>query len=280
MDQTPDILKTILRRKREEIAERRALQPESELRARVRDLPPTRGFAAALDRRIAEGGAAVIAEIKRASPSKGLLRSEFDPPAIARAYAEAGAACLSVLTDVDFFQGSDAHLQAARAACPLPVLRKDFTIDPYQVYEARAIGADAILLIAACLSDETLAELNALAQSLGLDVLIEVHDAEELARALRVPGRLIGINNRNLHTFEVSLKTTLDLLPKIPPGRLVVTESGIGGPADIALMRAHGVHAFLIGETLMRAPDPGAELRRLLGGDGAVISPNEPALDN
>lgn len=264
MDQTPDILKTILRRKREEIAERKARCPEAELRSIAADLPPTRGFAESLAQRIRQGEAAVIAEIKKASPSKGLLRSDFDPPAIARAYAAAGAACLSVLTDVDFFQGSDADLQAARAACSLPVLRKDFTTDPYQVYEARAIGADAILLIAACLSDEALSELNALAQSLGLDVLIEVHDAEELARALRVPGRLIGINNRNLHTFEVSLQTTLDLLPEIPPGRLVVTESGISGPADIALMRAHGVHAFLIGETLMRAPDPGAELRRLL----------------
>ncbi|QIK37036.1 indole-3-glycerol phosphate synthase TrpC [Caldichromatium japonicum] len=260
MAETPDILKTILRRKQEEIAERRLRCPEAQLRAILDNADPTRGFADALKRRVDAGEPAVIAEIKKASPSKGLLRADFAPPAIAHAYAQAGAACLSVLTDRDFFQGSDADLQAARGACTLPVIRKDFIIDPYQVYEARAIGADAILLIAACLDDARLAELNAFAQGLGLDVLLEVHDANELERALALPGRLIGINNRNLHTFEVSLKTTLDLLPRIPADRLVVTESGITSPADVAQMRAHGVNAFLVGETFMRAADPGLAL--------------------
>ncbi len=263
MNKTPDILKTILQRKREEVAERRLSQPQTELVALLASIGPTRGFAAALRRRVAAGEPAVIAEIKRASPSKGPLRPDLDPPAIARAYAEAGAACLSVLTDRDFFQGSEADLKAARAACPLPVLRKDFIIDPYQVYEARAIGADAILLIVACLDDTQLAELNGLAQELGLDVLIEVHDATELDRALRVPGHLIGVNNRNLHNFEVSLEITLGLVGRIPPERLLVAESGITSPADVALLRAHGVNAFLVGEALMRAPDPRLALAQL-----------------
>jgi indole-3-glycerol phosphate synthase len=234
-----------------------------ELKARVADAPPLRGFADALARRIATGEPAVIAEIKRASPSKGVLREDFRPAEIAASYAGGGAACLSVLTDVDFFQGSDAYLQEARAACDLPVIRKDFIIDPYQVVEARAIGADGVLLIAACLHDRRLADLSALAQDLGLDVLVEVHDAAELGRALAVPGRLIGINNRNLRTFEVSLDTTLGLLDSVPLDRILVTESGVLGADDVALMRGRGIHAFLVGEAFMRAPDPGAELRRL-----------------
>jgi indole-3-glycerol phosphate synthase len=213
--------------------------------------------------RIAAGRAAVIAEIKRASPSKGLLRPDFDPVDIARSYERGGATCLSVLTDVDFFRGSDAHLQAARSACALPVLRKDFTIDPYQVHEARALGADAVLLIVAVLDDGVLRKLAALARSIGMDVLIEVHSAQELERALHVDAQLIGINNRDLRTFETRLDTTLQLLPMIPKDHVVVTESGILVAQDVALMRANGVHAFLVGEAFMRAPDPGGRLAEL-----------------
>ena len=227
------------------------------------DADPPRGFVAALQARVDAGAAAVIAEIKKASPSKGVLREDFRPAEIAASYARGGAACLSVLTDVDFFQGGDAYLQQARAACALPVIRKDFIVDPYQVVEARAIGADCILLIAACLDDAQLHGLNDQARTLGMDVLIEVHDGHELARALCTDNRLIGINNRNLRTFEVSLQTTLDLLGDLPGDRLVVTESGILQPADVALMRAHGVHTFLVGEAFMRADDPGARLREL-----------------
>ena len=263
MPDTPDILKKICHRKVEEVSARAGRLPLEGLRSRVADAPPVRGFAEALARRIAVGEPAVIAEIKRASPSKGVLREDFRPAEIAASYAGGGAACLSVLTDLDFFQGSDAYLKEARAACDLPVIRKDFIIDPYQVVEARVIGADCVLLIAACLDDRRLADLSALAQDLGLDVLVEVHDAEELARALAVPGRLIGINNRNLRTFEVSLETTLGLLDEIPPDRILVTESGILGVDDVALMRGRGVDAFLVGEAFMRAPDPGAELKRL-----------------
>lgn len=263
MTDTPDILKKIVHRKIEEIRDQRARQPDAELIAALADVGPVRGFAAALQARVAAGDPAVIAEIKKASPSKGVLRADFRPAEIAASYERGGAACLSVLTDVDFFQGADTYLQEARAACVLPVIRKDFIIDPYQVREARLIGADAILLIAACLSDVQLSELNALAHELGLDVLIEVHDAEELKRALAVPGRLIGINNRNLRTFEVTLDTTLNLLGSIPPERLLVTESGILTREDVARMRDHGVHAFLVGEAFMRAPDPGVELARL-----------------
>ena len=263
MSGTPDILRRILARKAEEVAERRARLPEQELRARLPEAPPVRGFRAALEARIQRGEPAVIAEIKKASPSKGVLRADFDPEAIARAYAEAGAACLSVLTDVDFFQGADAYLVQAREAAGLPVLRKDFTIDPYQVLEARVLGADCILLIAAALDDARLGELADLAASLGMDVLLEVHDAEELERALATPAPLIGINNRDLRTFEVRLETTLDLLPRIPDDRLLVTESGILTRADVEHMRAHGVHAFLVGEAFMRAADPGAALRAL-----------------
>ena len=260
-----NILTTILARKAEEVAERAARVPLAELRARCADASPVRGFTAALRARVAAGQPAVIAEVKKASPSKGVIRPDFRPADIARSYEAGGAACLSVLTDVDFFQGSDAYLQQARAACTLPVLRKDFTIDPYQVVEARVLGADCILLIAAALDDARLSELAALAAELGLDVLLEVHDAEELERALRVPTPLVGINNRDLRTFNLSLDTTLDLKDRVPPERLLVTESGILAPADVARMRAAGVHAFLVGEAFMRAEDPGAELARLFG---------------
>ncbi|MGD9298409.1 MAG: indole-3-glycerol phosphate synthase TrpC [Thiohalocapsa sp.] len=263
MTDTPDILKRIVSRKADEVAERKRQRPLDALSAALRDASPTRGFADALAARIAAGQAGVIAEIKRASPSKGLLRPDFRPGEIAASYARGGAACLSVLTDRDFFQGDDAHLVEARAACNLPVIRKDFIIDPYQIHEARAMGADCILLIAACLQDAELADFTALADELGLDVLLEVHDAAELSRALSVPTRLVGINNRNLRTFDVSLSTTLELLPQVPADRLLVTESGIHSRDDVALMRANGVHAFLVGESFMRAPDPGAKLAEL-----------------
>jgi indole-3-glycerol phosphate synthase len=269
---TPDILKKICHRKVEEVAARAERFPLAEICARLADASPVRGFADRLADRVAAGEPAVIAEIKRASPSKGLLREDFRPAEIARSYARAGAACLSVLTDIDFFQGSDAYLQEARSACELPVIRKDFIIDPYQVYEARLIGADCVLLIAACLDDRRLADLSALAESLGMDVLVEVHDAEELDRALAIPGRTIGINNRNLRTFEVSLETTLKLRSVVPPGRLTVTESGILGPDDVALMREHCVHAFLVGEAFMRAADPGEELKRLFFPERASVA--------
>ena len=260
-----DILERILARKAEEIHERAVRRPLVELAARCADLPGTRGFAAAIEARIAAGQAAVIAEVKKASPSKGVIRPDFDPAAIARSYAAGGATCLSVLTDVDFFRGSDACLEQARAACALPVLRKDFIIDPYQVYEARALGADCILLIVAALDDGTLLELALLAAELDLDVLVEVHDAAELERALDVPAPLIGVNNRDLRSFETSLQTTLDLRTRAPADVLLVSESGIHTPDDVARLRAAGVHAFLVGEAFMRAPDPGVELQRLFG---------------
>ncbi|MFD2113828.1 indole-3-glycerol phosphate synthase TrpC [Thiorhodococcus fuscus] len=263
MAETPDILKKIVRRKVEEVRACAERLPMSELAARIPDASPVRGFADALAARVAAGQPAVIAEVKKASPSKGLLREDFRPAEIAASYARSGAACLSVLTDIDFFQGSDAYLIEARSACDLPVIRKDFIIDPYQVREARVIGADCILLIAACLEDAQLADLSALAHSLGMDVLVEVHDAEELERALAVSGRLIGINNRNLRTFEVSLETTLGLLESVPEDRLLVTESGILAREDVGLMRENGVNAFLVGEAFMRAPDPGAQLASL-----------------
>jgi indole-3-glycerol phosphate synthase len=263
MNGTPDILKKIVARKHEEIAVRRTRIGEAELAEQARGADTPRGFAAALAAKVAAGLPAVIAEIKKASPSKGVLREDFRPAEIARSYAAGGAACLSVLTDVDFFQGSDANLQHARAACELPVIRKDFIVDPYQVVEARAIGADCILLIAACLDDRQMDRLNDRAQELGMDVLIEVHDEQELERALRTGNLLIGINNRNLRTFEVTLTTTLDLLSRIPGDRLVVTESGILAPEDVRLMRQHKVNAFLVGEALMRADDPGARLAEL-----------------
>lgn len=260
----PDILKTILARKREEITARSAHTPVDALIRQIeaqQDAP--RGFRAALEARIASGMPAVIAEIKKASPSKGVLREDFDPAAIAQSYAKGGAACLSVLTDRDFFQGSEAYLQQARAACTLPVIRKDFIIDPYQVYEARAIGADCILLIVAALDPVTLRALHDLAHELGMDVLVETHDAEEMDIALSIGAPLVGINNRSLRTFEVSLDTTLKLLHRVPREVMLVTESGIHSRADVALMRQHGVHAFLVGEAFMRAPDPGAKLQQL-----------------
>ncbi len=262
---TPDILKRILRRKAEEIAERAARVPLGEMRERAEHAAAPRGFLAALEARVEKGTPAVIAEIKKASPSRGVIRADFAPEAIARSYAGAGAACLSVLTDVDFFQGADAYLEAARAACSLPVLRKDFTIDPYQVYEARALGADCILLIVAALDEERLAELAALAAGLDMDVLVEVHDGGELERALELPVPMIGINNRDLHSFDTRLDTTLELLPRVPEDRLVVTESGIHTSADVARLWEYGVGAFLVGEAFMRAPDPGAELAALFG---------------
>lgn len=258
-----DILQTILQRKAEEVAARMAAVPLAEIKARAANRPPPRGFAAAIESKIAMGAPAVIAEVKKASPSKGVIRADFDPAAIARSYEAGGAACLSVLTDVDFFQGADAYLQQARSACALPVLRKDFTIDPYQVHEARALGADCILLIVAALSDGQLAELSGIAMQLDLDVLVEVHDINELERAIQVPAPLMGINNRSLRTFEVSLDTTLSLRDAVPRDRRLVTESGIHSAADVARMRDAGIDAFLVGEAFMREPDPGAALRRL-----------------
>jgi len=259
----PDILAKILARKREEIGERVIRYPLEALKAQLRSAPPVRGFVAAIERQIATGKPAVIAEIKKASPSKGVLRSNFQPAEIARDYAAHGATCLSVLTDHDFFLGSEAYLQEAREACNLPVLRKDFIIDPYQVYESRVMGADCVLLIVAALSDVVLHELSTVAHSLGLDVLVEVHDANELDRALKLKDRLIGINNRSLRTFKTKLETTLSLLPRISADRIVVTESGISAPADVQRMRRENVNVFLIGEAFMRARSPGEELWRL-----------------
>lgn len=258
-----DVLTRILARKREEIDQRSRIRPLAELRARAAHQPPARGFVRAIERRVRAGEAAVIAEVKKASPSKGVIRADFDPAAIAHSYEAGGAACLSVLTDVDFFQGSNAYLGQARAACTLPVLRKDFIVDPYQVYEARLIGADAILLIVAALEDGPMIELAGLAMELGMDVLVEVHDIDELERALQTDCALIGINNRDLRTFEVSLDTTLAMKDAVPPDRILVTESGIATRADVARLRAAGVHAFLVGESFMRAPDPGRALREL-----------------
>ncbi|MEJ2387098.1 MAG: indole-3-glycerol phosphate synthase TrpC [Chromatiaceae bacterium] len=265
MADTPDILEKIMHRKVEEVAARTERLPQRELVAMVADAPPPRGLAAALKERIARGQPAVVAEMKRASPSKGVLREDFRPGEIASSYEHGGAACISVLTDVDFFQGRDAYLQEARAACGLPVLRKDFIIDPYQVYEARAIGADCILLIVACLDDAELRELNGLGAMLGLDVLVEVHDAAELERAVELPGRLLGINNRDLRSFDVRLETTIGLVDCVPPDRILVTESGIHTREDVARMRRHRVNAFLVGEAFMRAEVPGAALHDLFG---------------
>jgi indole-3-glycerol phosphate synthase len=260
-----DILQRIVAVKHEEVAAARGRRPLAELRREAEARGDVRGFGAALRAKIAAGHAGVIAEVKKASPSKGVLREHFVPAEIADSYARHGAACLSVLTDERFFQGSAAYLQQARAACDLPVLRKDFVIDEYQVVEARAMGADAVLLIVACLEDAQMADLEACALALGLDVLVEVHDAAELDRALRLRTPLVGVNNRNLRTFEVSLDTTLGLLPRLEAGRLMVTESGIATAADVGRMQAAGVHAFLVGEAFMRAPDPGEALARLFG---------------
>ena len=258
-----DVLKRILARKQEEVAERRDRVSLFELKARAASAPPVRGFADAVQAKIAAGLPAVIAEVKKASPSKGVIRADFHPAEIARSYEVGGAACLSVLTDIDFFQGSDAYLQQARAACSLPVLRKDFIVDAYQLYEARVLGADCVLLIAAALDDAQLSEYAFIADELGMDVLVEVHDLDELERALPIPARLLGINNRNLKTFEVSLQTTLELKVAVPADRVLVTESGILARADVALMRDNAIHAFLVGEAFMRQPDPGAALSAL-----------------
>ncbi len=261
--ETPDILQRIVAVKQQELLQRQRSRPLAELRAAVSDCPPPRAFAAALEQRLCSGEPAVIAEIKKASPSKGVLRHHFEPVAIAASYQRAGATCISVLTDEQFFHGSDACLQAVRAHCQLPVLRKDFTIDAYQVYEARFLGADCILLIAAILTDAQLTELSALARDIGLDALVEVHDEHELERVLPRGPALIGINNRDLRTFNTDLNVTLRLRPRIPEATLVVTESGILSTADVALMRNNGVHAFLVGEAFMREPDPGSALRTL-----------------
>ena len=260
---TPTILKKIVARKHEEVAERSQLISIEALYKKAEKARAPRGFTQAMLDKAASGQPAVIAEIKKASPSKGVLRESFIPAEIALRYEQAGATCLSVLTDADFFQGHDNYLLEARAACKLPVIRKDFIVDPYQVVEARAMNADCILLIAACLTDQQMRELNLLAHELGMDVLIEVHNRAELDRALQVPNRLIGINNRDLHSFEVKLEHTWDLLPFIPEDRLVITESGILNRDDVTAMQQHKVNAFLVGEAFMRAEDPGKALQEL-----------------
>jgi len=260
---TPTILKKILDRKVEEVSERSSKTSLEDLKQQIDSAPKTRGFVKSIQSKLDSQHPAVIAEIKKASPSKGVIREDFYPEAIARSYEKGGAACLSVLTDIDFFQGADEYLQQARNATRLPVLRKDFTIDPYQIYEARVLGADCILLIVAALSAQQLADLHGTAMDCGLDVLIEVHDAEELETALQIDNPLIGINNRNLHTFETSLDTTFDLLERIPEKRIVVTESGIHTVDHVKAMRGHDVNCFLVGEAFMRAEDPGTELLNL-----------------
>jgi indole-3-glycerol phosphate synthase len=258
-----NILDRIVAAKRAEVAAAKAAEPD--IASRSRRAAPPRDFVQAIKTPIDQGRAAVIAEVKRASPSRGVLREHFDPAEIARSYEAGGAACLSVLTDREFFQGDAAHLQAARAACALPVLRKDFIVDAYQVHESRAIGADCILLIAACLAPAEMKALEVEAHALGMAVLVEVHDAVELEAALTLSTPLIGINNRDLRSFRTQLETTIELLPKIPPGRIVVTESGILRAEDVALLRGHDVNAFLVGEAFMRAPDPGAALSAMFG---------------
>ncbi|MGH8583764.1 MAG: indole-3-glycerol phosphate synthase TrpC [Gammaproteobacteria bacterium] len=258
-----DLLTEILRHKAEEVALRRSLRPLAEVRSAAESAAAPRGFVQALARRIAGGAPAVIAEIKRASPSKGVIRADYQPAAIAAGYEQAGAACLSVLTDERYFQGADAHLQEARAACRLPVLRKDFVLDPYQIYESRALGADCILLIVAALNDAELRSLAELSRALSLDVLVEVHNREELERGLMLRTPLIGINNRDLRTFHTDLETTIRLMVDVFPDRTVVSESGIRSAQDVARLRRHGVHVFLVGESLMAAPDPGAKLQEI-----------------
>ncbi|MDZ5458952.1 indole-3-glycerol phosphate synthase TrpC [Azohydromonas lata] len=260
-----DILNKIVAVKHEEVAAARAVRPLEAVRREAEALGGQRDFTGALRAKVAAGRAAVIAEVKKASPSKGVLRENFAPAEIAASYERHGAACLSVLTDERFFQGHADYLRQARAACALPVLRKDFMVDAYQVFDARAMGADCILLIAACLDDALMADLEAQAHALGMAVLVEVHDGEELDRALKLKTPLVGVNNRNLRTFEVSLDATLGLLPRVPADRLLVTESGILAPEDVRRMRGADVHAFLVGEAFMRAPDPGAALQALFG---------------
>lgn len=264
MTKTPDVLKKILARKHEEIAERLTHTSVADLKQQLGHAPPVRGFIKSIQQRLEKGEPAVIAEVKKASPSKGLLRENFIPAEIAESYERGGAACLSVLTDKDFFQGDELYLKQAREACDLPVIRKDFIVDSYQVYEARAMGADCILLIVAALDDDTLHALHQLANELGMDVLVEVHDANELTRALTLDLALVGINNRNLRTFETSLQTTVDLLPHIPEHVIVVSESGIHKADDIAMLRANQVNTFLIGEAFMRCDNPGEALKSLV----------------
>ncbi|WP_428036860.1 indole-3-glycerol phosphate synthase TrpC [Amphritea sp.] len=267
MTDTPTVLKKIIARKYEEVAERQPVKSIADLKAQIADQQGSatdpRGFVANMAKALAQGRSAIIAEVKKASPSKGVIRDPFVPADIARSYEAGGASCLSVLTDADFFQGSEAFLMEARAACSLPVIRKDFIVDPYQIYEARAIGADCILLIVAALDDAQLADLNALALELGMDVLIEVHNLAELERSLPLGNTLVGINNRNLHTFEVSLDHTFELLDSVPEDRIVVTESGILCRDDVIAMREHRVDSFLVGEAFMRAADPGQKLAEL-----------------
>lgn len=263
MSGTPDVLKKILLRKEEEVAERRAKRPLADLRNEAESSTPARGFYDALVTRASQQQPAVIAEVKKASPSKGVIRADFKPAEIAKSYQEGGAACLSVLTDHDFFQGDERYLEEARNSVTLPVLRKDFMVDPYQIYESRVLNADCILLIVAALDDSMMHDLSQLASELGMDVLTEVHDARELERALRLEQPLIGINNRNLRTFETSLHTTIELLAEIPDDRLVVSESGFHTSEDVALLRSHNVHTFLVGESFMRANDPGEKLNEL-----------------
>ena len=260
---TPDILKKILQRKVEENAQRAQKVDITALGQRIKQASPVRGFIRAIESKLARGEAAVIAEIKKASPSKGVMRENFVPADIAKSYQQHGAACLSVLTDEDFFQGSEEYLQQARAATNLPVIRKDFIIDAYQVYEARAMNADCILLIVAALDDSKIKQLLSLAHELGMDVLMEVHDRDEMARAINSGARLIGVNNRNLRNFEVSLQNTLDMLDMLPEDRILVTESGIHRPEDVKLMRDNNVHAFLVGEAFMRVDEPGEKLAEL-----------------
>ncbi len=260
---TPDILKKIVKRKYEEIAEREAKKSIDQLKEEALNASAIRPFVGAMQTNLSNNKSAVISEIKKASPSKGVMRENFNPANIAISYEKAGASCLSVLTDKDFFQGSEAYLQEARAACTLPVIRKDFMLEPYQVYEARAMGADCILLIVSILENDKLKTLYSLARELGMDVLIEVHDKDELLRSLPLGATLVGINNRNLRTFETSLDTTIDLLPLIPEDRIVVTESGIHKATDVARMRENNINAFLVGEAFMRVADPGSELNKL-----------------
>ena len=265
LDSAPDILKRIVERKAERIEAARRARPEAALREALAEADAPRGFVAAIDARLAAGRPAVIAEAKKASPSKGVLRDPYNPAAVARSYEAGGASCLSVLTEADFFAGADAHLQSARAACTLPVIRKDFVIDPYQIIESRALGADCVLLIVAILDDARLKALHELATELGMDVLVEVHDHDELARALAIAPPLLGINNRDLRSFETDIATTTRLAAEVPDGTRLVCESGIHTRADVAQIQADGVNAFLVGEAFMRAEAPGEKLAELFG---------------
>jgi len=262
-DSTPTILKKIIARKWQEIEKRKRAVSLADCKAQAFDLDVTRGFVQSIENKLTQNLPAIIAEIKKASPSKGVIRENFIPQEIAESYEVAGAACLSVLTDHDFFQGHEDYLQQARSASSLPIIRKDFMVDPYQIYESRVLNADCVLLIAACLTKDQMQELAGISEELGLDVLVEVHNEAELEQALTLNTKLLGINNRDLHSFEVSLNNTFDLLSKIPDNRIVVTESGIHTQEDVQAMQSHKVNAFLVGEAFMRAEDPGVELKRL-----------------